>query len=256
MAGKGIALQAEGTPKADEIVPAVGASPVRACLEFFEPRHNKGGSPQLGSSAGKVDFQFNPKEVSITKSAKWERKTSRSKKSGPPEYSGAEPCKLSLELFFDSAMDTGIDVVAAVDDLFRCCVPCDASTQSDKPMPYLVQFKWGSVTSFPAFITQVQAKYTRFASNGIPVRAVCTVSLEEIDITPGKQNPTSGSMSADRVHTVVDGDTLALLAYREYGDPQLWRPLATHNGIDDPMRVPAGSQLRLPTLETLLAGVG
>ena len=38
-------------------------------------------------------------------------------------------------------------------------------------------------------------------------------------------------------HTVTAGDSLASLAYREYGDPALWRALARYNGIDDPIRV-------------------
>ena len=99
----------------------------------------------------------------------------------------------------------------------------------------------------------MQAKYTLFTSDGIPIRAVCTVNLEEIDVTADpSQNPTSGSLSADRVHTMVTGDTLALVAYREYGDPELWRPLAAYNDIDDPMRMPDGAQLLLPTPDALL----
>jgi nucleoid-associated protein YgaU len=42
------------------------------------------------------------------------------------------------------------------------------------------------------------------------------------------------------VRTVVAGDSLASIAYREYGDPTMWRPLAAFNGIDDPLRAAAG----------------
>jgi len=51
---------------------------------------------------------------------------------------------------------------------------------------------------------------------------------------------------------MISGDTLALVAYREYGDPKLWRALATYNGIDDPMRIPHGAQVLLPNVEVLL----
>ena len=57
------------------------------------------------------------------------------------------------------------------------------------------------------------------------------------------------------MRTVVAGDTLASVAYAEYGDPTLWRPLAAFNGIDDPMRLPLGSALLLPTAAELMAGV-
>jgi hypothetical protein len=243
--------------KPGDDAPDTWPSHERAILEMFEPKHVKNGKPELGSSKDKLDFQFNPKEVSITKSAKWERTTDKQKKAGPPEYSGAEPCKMTLELFFDCALDPNIDVVTSVDKLFRCCVPCKEAKKDEKPLPFLVVFKWGSVRSFAAYISQVQAKYTRFAPNGIPIRAVCTVNLEEIDVTPDpRQNPTSGSLTADSVHTMVTGDSLALIAYREYGDPELWRPLAAYNDIDDPMRISDGTRVSLPKLDAFFAAIG
>lgn len=257
MAETAIALKAPPPDRPGKNAPDTWASPQRAFLEMFEPKHAKGGKPELGSSAGKIEFQFNPKEVSITKSAKWERKPSKDKKAGPPEYSGAEPCKMSLELFFDATVADDMNVVESVDRLFGCCVPCKEAKKGEKPMPFLVVFNWGGVKSFAAYISQVQAKYTRFAPNGIPIRAVCTVNLEEIDVTPDpKQNPTSGSYAVDSVHTMVTGDSLALVAYREYGDPQLWRPLATYNRIDDPMRIPDGTRLLLPKFDALFTPIG
>lgn len=258
--GKGLALKSvPGSGKSGpggQIVAPAGGSHDHALLEMHEPEQ-AGGSTQLGASQGTIKFQFNPKEVTISKSAKWERKPVKgAKQAGPPEYSGAEPCKMSLEMFFDSTMNNGEDVVTAVDNLFRCCVPTDKTVTSKKPMPPLVVFKWGGIQSFPAFVTQVQAKYTRFKTDGTPIRAVCTVNLEQIEMPAGKQNPTSGALSAERVHTVVTGDTLALVAYREYGDPVLWRSLAAYNGIDDPMRIPAGTDLLLPATAALLSPVG
>jgi nucleoid-associated protein YgaU len=267
MTDKGIALKAPPPekkkkappPEKQKEVPDVWTSPQRAYLEMWEPERDEDGQPKLGTSQGRIKFQFNPKEVSITKSGKWEWKTTNDKnaKAPPVEYSGAEPCKLTLELFFDSAVDPDINVVDSVDDLFRCCVPTEKSIMAEMPLPFLVVFNWGSVTSFAAYISQVQATYTRFAPNGIPIRAVCTVNLEEIDVTPApKQNPTSGCRSADRVHTMVTGDSLALVAYREYGNPELWRPLAAYNDIDDPMRISDGTRVSLPKLDALFTAIG
>jgi nucleoid-associated protein YgaU len=44
---------------------------------------------------------------------------------------------------------------------------------------------------------------------------------------------------------------LASVAFAEYGDPNAWRPLAAFNGIDDPLRVPTGTVLLLPSPEEL-----
>ena len=103
---------------------------------------------------------------------------------------------------------------------------------------------WGNVKSFPAFVTSVQAKYTLFAADGIPIRAVCTVTLEEMPDEPIRQNPTSGALVVRRVHRMVTGDSLASSPTGSTAT-QLWRPLAAYNGIDDPMRLPVGGSLLL-----------
>jgi nucleoid-associated protein YgaU len=249
-----IALQApKPKPPVEQGAPSDWAQPQHAFLEKFEAKPAKNGSPTVGGSKGKIAFQFNPKEVSITKSAKWERKPAKGKKAGYTEFSGAEPCKMTLELFFDATTNGAVDVVQSVDDLFACCVPPDGGKQGEKSVPNLVVFHWGAVTSFAAFVSQVSAKYTRFSADGVPIRAVCTVNLEEIDVTIPKQNPTSGTPNADTLHTMVAGDTLALVAYQEYGDPLLWRALADYNGIDDPMRIAHGTRVLLPRLDRLSA---
>jgi hypothetical protein len=248
--------QAIALTSSAELTMSGGSSRARASLEMHEAEHATGGS-KLGAPIDSVKFQFNPKEVTISKSAKWERKPVKgAKKSGPPEYSGAEPCKMSLEMFFDETVEHDESVVDSVEKLFSCCIPVEKTRTAKKPMPPLVVFKWGGVTSFPAFVTQVQAKYTRFAPTGVPTRAVCTVSLEEMPSEAGKQNPTSGALAAERVHKMITGDTLALVAYREYGDPTLWRALAAYNRVDDPMRIPDGMSLLLPTADALLTPIG
>lgn len=238
-------------PAGDQSRPQVD----RASLVLYDAKPGEGGS-RLGAQRGSIDFQFNPKEVTIAKSAKWERKTARgAKKAGPPEFSGAEPCKLTLEMFFDASANHDGSVVVAVEKLFACCVPTEESRGQNKASPPLVVFKWGTITSFPAFVTQVSAKYTLFSSNGTPIRATCSVSMEEMPGDPGKQNPTSGGRSVQRVHQVISGDTLAHVAFREYGDPNLWRQLARYNGIDDPLRLRTGTDVLLPTAEELLTAV-
>lgn len=230
-----------------------GGSLVRAFLELREPGTK--GSTSPGPPMGRVDFQFNPKELSLTKSAKWERKTSRNRKSaGIPEFQGAEPCSMTVEMFFDASATQDSSVVDAVDKLFRCCVPTDKTHQDQKGVPPWVVFHWGSVAGFTAYVASVAAKFTLFTAGGVPIRATATVTLKEIAAEPAKQNPTSGGRAARRSHTLVDGDTLPSVAYAEYGDPTLWRVLAEANGVDDPMRLRPGTTLLVPPADEIGAG--
>jgi nucleoid-associated protein YgaU len=249
VASKAVALTGSGSGG------SAGGSVAKATLKLYDAKPASVGGAQLASQRGEIEFHFNPKELSIQKSAKWERKPARNaKKASAPEFAGADPCKLTLEMFFDASDTNSGSVVEPVEELFRCCVPTDDSQQDKKSVPPLVQLSWGSIVSFPAFITSVQAKYTLFAADGTPIRASCSVAMEEMPGDPLGQNPTSGALSAHAVHKVIAGDSLASIAFREYGDPAMWRPLAAANNIDDPIRLPVGTTLIVPAAAELAGG--
>jgi hypothetical protein len=225
---------------------------VHAWLELLKPPTAK-GSLTPGPFCGRIDFQFNPKELTVTKAAKWVRDNQKkSKSAGVPEYRGPDPSKLSLEMYLAATDAKDQSVVETVEKLFSCCVPHPDSQQKKKEAPPLVIFHWGEMSGlFVGFIASVAVKYTLFTPSGRPIRATATVSIEEMAKQPDKQNPTSGGTAVQTTHTVVIGDTLTAVAYREYGDPNMWRGLAEHNAIDDPMRLRPGTALLIPAVEDL-----
>jgi nucleoid-associated protein YgaU len=222
------------------------ASAKDAFLSVHEPPKNP-TDRNPGAQVGTIKFQYNPKDLSITKSTKWERKAQKkNERSARPQYLGSEPVKLQLEMFLDATEKMDNSVVKAVEQLFSCMV-CDVG----KPTPPWVVFHWGGLSGFPAYVSSVTAKYTLFTPGGMPVRAVCTIAVEEVFGTVKKQNPTSGALTANDVHVVVAGDTLAGMAYAYYGEPHFWRAIAEANDIDDPMRLRPGSRLLIPAREEL-----
>lgn len=219
-----------------------------AYLQLHEPSAD-GSMSTPGAQLGRIDFQFNPKELSVTKAAQWTRASGRGNdKSGPPQYNGPQPSKLTLEMFFDASAKQDDSVVKAVEQLFACCVPTEASFQQKKGSPPWVLFRWGGLTGFLAYVSSVAVKYTLFTAGGTPIRATVTATLEELAGAPSGQNPTSGALTAQRVHTAVEGDSLAGIAYKEYGNAALWRAVAEANDIDDPTRLLPGTRLMLPAL--------
>jgi hypothetical protein len=223
-----------------------------AFLELRDPPVDQ-GSMQPGPRRGRIDFQFNPRELTLSKTAKWSRSAQKgSKKSDVPQFTGSEPSKLSLEMFLDAGDTQDDRVVRTVEQLFACCVPTEESHQKKKGSPPWVVFHWGALTSFTAFVSSVSVKYTLFTPGGLPIRGTATVSIEEIAGEQQRQNPTSGGLVPRTVHTVVAGDSLPSIAWREYGDPTLWRPIAERNGIDDPMHLPAGTTLLIPAASELV----
>lgn len=231
-------------------------APEKAYLKIIKPK-SAGGAPGGGTEIGRVTFRYNPKEFSYKKTASWDRKPAKgATSSAPPEFKGADPIGLTVEVFLD-AYETGKDITRDIDLLTSCCVPLPETISSKKPSPPWVLFGWGARVHITAYVESVDVKCTMFKPDGTPLRATCTVAMKEIPPELAKQNPTSGGVATLRSHLVVEGDSLPLIAYQEYGDAGAWRVLADANGIDDPMRIRSGSRVLVPDLgQALEAGGG
>ncbi|MGP4004434.1 CIS tube protein [Streptomyces sp. 8N706] len=228
-----------------------GKSLVRATLSIHQPP--TGFSTTPGALISPLEFQFNPSQLSLTRSAQWKTTpTAAVRSAAVPEFLGPEPRSLNVEIFLDGTDKPGSNrVLKDVELLFSCCEVTSASIAAKQPSTPWVVFRWGSFStvSFTAYVSSVDATYTLFSTTGVPMRATCQVHLQEIPSKTAGQNPTSGALTAQRVHRVVAGDSLQSLAWREYGDATAWRAIAEANGIDDPTVLPPGVELLLPAAE-------
>ncbi|MBF6606462.1 MAG: LysM peptidoglycan-binding domain-containing protein [Chloroflexi bacterium] len=201
---------------------------------------------------GSLTFNYNPTQISTSKAASWRRPTTRAASSAAdPEFTGSQPQTVDMELFFDAWNDPAGDVSTSVNKLLGWTRPTDASRQRQLPRPPAVEFQWGvsrALQGFRGYLKSVAAQYTMFRADGVPIRATCKVTIEEIPTEPSAQNPTSGARESRRSVVIDDGDSLAAVAYRQYGQAPLWRALAAFNGIDDPLAVAPGTRLLVPSL--------
>jgi nucleoid-associated protein YgaU len=218
----------------------------KAYLKIGQPGDNN----TMGSVEKTIEFMFNPKEISITKTANYS--TPPAGKSSQPQYLGTKPQAITVEMFFD-ASEKG-DVTSKIEDLFKALSP-HPSTVDEHPTPSFCMFGWGTQTYISnAVIKSAAVKYTRFKPDGTPIRAIATVSLEELPPVKTATNPTSGSPDSNVERIVRPGDTLASIANQELGSPTLWRVVAEANAVDDPFRLPPGTSLIIPSLTALEAG--
>jgi nucleoid-associated protein YgaU len=114
-----------------------------------------------------------------------------------------------------------------------------------------VKFSWGTAQQVTALVEKLTVNYSMFDSEGTPLRAAISLSLKQIFLAPSAQNPTSGGTAMLGSHLVSEGDSLASVAFHQYGHPKYWRPLAVTNGVDDPARLRPGAELILPPVEEL-----
>lgn len=207
----------------------------------------------------RLDCWFNPQDYSITKTSRWEAKSTPGQPMPIPQYTGGEPRTLNVDLLFDDSESPSGDVRGVAERLFRLLEVDDqqgSAANKNSGRPPMVEFGWGAATTFKAIVTSLTVKYTLFRPNGTPVRATAAIGLMQAQETPGgasarwkpRQNPTTGGLAGIRSHVVRDGDSLHSIAFREYGDPTRWRAIAEANEIDDPVRLRRGLQLVVPRL--------
>jgi hypothetical protein len=201
--------------------------------------------PGLGAEDKDTEltFMFNPTEYRISQSVNVHRTNQIDKPGGNLEYLGTGGMTVSMQLFFDDFASAKGDVTPKISKLLKWQLPEDG-----KPPP-LVKFQWGNkqLENFKGVITQLTINYTVFSKNGTPIQAKVDVTLEGTDELKPGTNPTSHAVDMRRVHTVVEGETIASVAYAELGRAAYWRAIAALNGIDDPLRVRPGQALLIPS---------
>jgi nucleoid-associated protein YgaU len=206
-----------------------------------------------------VKCMFNPKEYTFSKQNSWKANDTKGTNLGQVEFSSGQPTTLQMQLFFDTYANVKNDAIGGVPKDVRKVytgaiwkmMKVDkslADAKNKKGRPPIVIFQWGSTWTFKAAITSVRERFTLFTAEGVPVRSTLDVTFQQIqdeDDYPGT-NPTSGGVGGERVWTVSEGDTLAWIAYKIYGDPSRWRLIADANRLTKVRQLTPGVTLEIP----------
>ena len=221
----------------------------------------------LDNPGSPIRCMFNPKEYSSSKQNSWSDSQAKGANMPHLEFGGGQPATLQMQLFFDTYA-CGKDVrekqvmcpnerhphgkypLTGTDAIWELMLVDERlkDQKSKKARPPKVRFQWGDAWHFEAVITSITQKFTLFMGNGTPVRATLDVAFRQIKDTKqfGRQNPTSGGEGGERHWTVRAGDTLASIAYSEYGDATEWRRIADANQLARVRHLTPGMVLEIP----------
>ncbi|WP_457593482.1 CIS tube protein [Hydrogenimonas sp.] len=187
-----------------------------------------------------VYLQFNPSSYSFEESNEFSEKKLMGLKGVIHQFTGSKTADLSLDLLFDSTSGGGdvrnllkpLEKLAAIDRELHAPPPC--------------RFIWGSF-SYDGIVTGLKREFTYFYQSGIPGRVKVALTLKpykKVEEMVAQLDLHSSDISKERV--LKEGDSIFLLAYREYKQPAEWRRIAKANGIDDPLKIKVGARVLLP----------
>lgn len=185
----------------------------------------------------------NPTQLAFTRKNAYTTTPSAGASAPQTSYGGGEPAQVSLDLFFDGTgvIESPLSVGERIDALLGL-----AAFQPETHQPFYVHAHWGRF-DFRGVLTQADITYTLFDRSGEPLRATAKVTLQEV-VAPKVLAAEERRESPDLYQTwlVTEGDTLDAIAYRVYGAPAFWRPLAEANRLVNPRALDVGSVLLLP----------
>ena len=203
-----------------------------------------------------VSCMFNPKEYTFSKSNDWAIDPTASSNIPKITFNHGASATLQMQLFFDTYTEnenggTPKDVRAVYTDKIWELMMVDEDLRdpkSQKARPPMVRFQWGKTWSFDAVIQSITQRFTLFAADGTPARAVLDVHFTQVKDTKQlrPQNPTSGGSGGERTWVVKEGDTLQWIAHKSYGDATRWRPIAQANRLTHVRDLTPGTVLEVP----------
>jgi nucleoid-associated protein YgaU len=221
--------------------------PVPAIIEV--DAHDRG--PNLPAV---IPVQFNPPEYTIAKAAQIAEIAIPGIDAPILQFVRGQTRTLALELFFDTTRQ-GVTESAVVDVRSMTDTVAELGRiQPNTHAPPRIRFVWGQGLSFRAIVDNVQQKFTLFSPSGVPVRATLTMSFKEYQ-TLEEQLKALNLQSSDHTkrRVIRRRDTLARIAFEEYGDATQWTLIADHPDnravVGDLRRLPVGVELAIPAID-------
>lgn len=149
----------------------------------------------LDNAQLEVAAQYNPAQIERQRSIGWtshnphniplQRRGALIKKNDL-EYTGGEGRELTLELLFDGVeTDCCVEPQMEALDLMATSRDVRKDRTHDERRPHQCVVVWGvgGIKPMACVITSLTVKYTMFASDGRPLRAVATVKVKEAVVT-------------------------------------------------------------------------
>ncbi len=210
-----------------------------------------------------IQVQFNPAEYKITDNVSFHEEERRGDNEPVVTYSGTTSSTLNVKLYFDCdeipsistikstvtslVSDSGSDLMSSpilkqIDKIVEL-----TKIDGDEHRPPQVAFVWGAL-QFAGFITSATTTYTMFDKAGRPLRATVDVVMKGSNIALDQRKSPLMSPDRTKARVLTEDSNIWSIAEKEYGDVREWRRIADANGIMNPLDIPVGKVLKVPSI--------
>jgi len=188
-----------------------------------------------------IEALFNPKEYSIAKTTNWVEHKTKGKDVPFVHFTSGQRRTLTMELFFDTSVDK-TNVSDYVKELENLMLIMDNASKKRPPILFV---SWGEQSlHFKCVLETINQRYTMFTDKGTPVRAIVTATFKEISTK--QKGKFGGSKKKKKKKVAKEGDTIHCVCECTPEGQRNWREAAIANDIEDPSRIPAGTQMSMP----------
>ncbi len=234
----------------------------------------------------RISCLLNPESLTVRRTAGVRSQppaSGRGLSDDPLLFTGGGRTEIALDLLFDVNVAGSSITSKDVRDLTRPFWQLAENTQKENyAAPPLARFVWGKAWNVLGVVVAVAERFEQFTAAGEPQRSwlrmrfvrvaeparttaaelsaehISTEQLEPpngvdslLDMLPGNSadepmfDLTQLAEETD-VHQLIGGETLSELAFESLDDPAQWRWLAWWNGIIHPLKIAAGTLIRVP----------
>lgn len=238
-------------------------------LRAFKPQASPNDPPQPSDAPEDCyTVQVNPNSYSLNRMLNYTYQRGQGFSAAEAVYSDSPPVHLEFEFLFDGtgvipkpAPLGDIPLVGAIASALSPDQPFvvmdeikkfnklvgDYSSKIHRPRALLLV--WGSLV-FPCVLTSLDYRFTLFAEDGTPLRAIAKCTFcESIPGAEREARDDANSPDLTHVRDVRDGDTLPLLAYDIYGNAQLYLEVARINNLINFRSLRPATRLSFPPLD-------
>jgi len=211
-------------------------------------------TPENGTG---FEVKYNPEKYTAARSVQFAEIAIPGLDAPVVQFVRGQSEKINLELFFDTTDQGMVDPVTDVRTLTSQVYNLMA-VRSDTHAPPRLMLNWGeggklfnsTRTGEPwCVLESASEELTLFSPGGVPLRAKMNVSFRDA-WTIDQQLAQTPRQSSDRtkVVQVKKNQTLSEIAWQQYTDPTMWRPIADTNHLANPRLLTPGMMLTIPSL--------